>query len=67
MATNDIHSGTLRTDYETDLAHPDELRAMESEWQRLMHRTVRYGKSLDYRDDDGREGTLAPPCWRTMC
>ncbi len=60
MATNDIHSGTLRTDYETDLAHPDELRAMESEWQRLMHRTVRYGKSLDYRDDDGREGTLAP-------
>lgn len=60
MATNDRHSGTLRTDYETDLAHPDELRAMESEWQRLMHRTVRYGKSLDYRDDDGREGSLAP-------
>lgn len=60
MATNDRHSGTLRTDYETDFAHPDELRAMESEWQRLMHRLVRYSDDLGYCDDDGRKGKLRP-------
>lgn len=60
MATNDRHSGTLRTDYEIDPAHLDELRAMENEWQRLMHWQVRYSKSLDYCNEDGREGSLAP-------
>ncbi len=61
MATDDRHSGTLRTDYETDPAQLHGLPAMESSWQRLLHRLVRYGKGLEYRDDDGQEGTLAPP------
>ena len=60
MATNDRHSGTLRTDYETDPAHADALRMMESEWQRLMHRLVRYSHATDYREEDGREGSLSP-------
>lgn len=60
MATNDRHSGTLRTTYETDLAQLNGLRAVESNWQRLLHRLVRYSKGLDYCDDDGQEGTLAP-------
>ena len=38
MATETRHSGTLRTDYESDLAHADALPVMESERQRLMHR-----------------------------
>jgi hypothetical protein len=33
---------------------------MENGWQRLLHRLVRYSKGLDYCDDDGQEGTLAP-------
>lgn len=60
MATDDRHRGTLRTDYETDPAQLHGLPAMESSWQRLLHRLARYGKGLEYRDDDGREGTLAP-------
>lgn len=60
MATNDRHSGTLRTDYETDPAQLHGLPAMESNWQRLLHRLARYSKGLEYRDDDGQEGTLAP-------
>ena len=46
MATNDRHSGTLRTDYETDPAQLHGLPAMESSWQRLLHRLVRYSKGL---------------------
>ena len=60
MATDDRHRGTLRTDYETDPAQLHGLPAMESSWQRLLHRLACYGKGLEYRDDDGREGTLAP-------
>lgn len=60
MATDDRHSGTLRTDYEADPTQPDGLQAMESSWQRLLHRLVRYSSGQDYREDDGREGTLAP-------
>ena len=60
MATNDRHSGTLRTDYETDPAQLHGLSAMESSWQMLLHRLARYSKGLEYRDDDGQEGTLAP-------
>lgn len=60
MATDDRHSGTLRTDYETDPAQLHGLPAMESSWQRLLHRLARYSKGLEYRDDNGQEGTLAP-------
>lgn len=60
MATETRHSGTLRTDYESDLAHADELPAMESGWQRLMHRLVRYSRAMGYREEGGREGSLSP-------
>lgn len=60
MATETRHSGTLRTDYESDLAHADALPAMESEWQRLMHRLVRYSRAMGYREEDGQEGSLSP-------
>ena len=36
MATNGKHSGTLRTDYETDPAQLHGLPAMESGWQSLL-------------------------------
>ncbi|MEG1564364.1 MAG: hypothetical protein RR365_11675 [Bacteroides sp.] len=57
---NDPHSGTLRTDYETDRARRDSFPAMESDWHRLLHRLIKVSSGTTYRDDDGREGTLAP-------
>lgn len=57
---NDKNSGTLRTDYEADRAHPDSFLAMASEWHRLLHRLIKASGGATYRDGDGREGTLAP-------
>lgn len=57
---NDTHIGTLRTDYETDRAQPDSFPAMDSEWQRLLHRLTKASEGIVYREDDGREGTLTP-------
>lgn len=40
MATNNRHSGTLRTDMEASLARLDDFPVMESDRDRLLHRLV---------------------------
>lgn len=59
MATNDRHSGTLRTDYETDRARLDGFPAMESDRNILLHQLIKVGGEIHYREGK-QEGTLAP-------
>ena len=37
MTTDNEHSGTLRTDYEADLARLDDFPALTADWRTLLH------------------------------
>lgn len=58
MATSIKTNGTLRTDYEADLARLDDFCVIESDWAKLLHRLVKASSGIRYRNSDGREGTL---------
>ena len=60
MATETRHSGTLRTDYESDRARLEELRPLTADTDILLHRLTEASRKMPYRDADGREGTLTP-------
>ena len=60
MATETRHSGTLRTDYESDRARLDDFRPLTADTDILLHRLIRTSREMPYRDADGREGTLTP-------
>ena len=60
MATETRHSGTLRTDYESDRARLEELHPLTADTDILLHRLIRASRKIPYRDADGREGTLTP-------
>lgn len=60
MATETRHSGTLRTDYESDRARLDDLRPLTADTDILLHRLTEASREMPYRDADGREGTLTP-------
>ena len=60
MATETRHSGTLRTDYESDQARLNDLRPLTADTDILLHRLTEASRKMPYRDADGREGTLTP-------
>ena len=60
MATETRHSGTLRTDYESDRARLDDLRPLTADTDILLHRLTEASRKMPYRDADGREGILTP-------
>lgn len=60
MATETRHSGTLRTDYESDRARLEDLRPLTTDTDTLLHRQTVASRKMPYRDADGREGTLTP-------
>ena len=60
MATETRHSGTLRTDYESERARLDNLRPLTADTDILLHRLTEASRKMPYRDADGREGTLTP-------
>ena len=41
MTTDNEHSGTLRTDYEADLARLDDFPALTADWRTLLHQLIR--------------------------
>lgn len=56
---NSRHRGTLRTDFETDLARLDEFHVMESEGQRLMYKLICDCDGNTYRSaDEGGENVM---------
>lgn len=57
---NSRHRGTLRTDFETDLARLDEFHVMESEGQRLMYKLICDCDGNTYRSADEGGRTLCP-------
>lgn len=60
MATETRHSGTLRTDYESDRTRLDDLRPLTADTDTLLHRLTEASRKMPCRDADGREGTLTP-------
>ena len=60
MTTDNEHSGTLRTDYEADLARLDDFPALTVDWRMLLHRLIRPSLGIHYRDADGRVSSLLP-------
>ena len=56
MTTDNEHSGTLRTDYEADLARLDDFPALTADWRTLLHRLIRASR-------------VSPllPLWQTTC
>lgn len=60
MTTDNEHSGTLRTDYEADLARLDDFPALTVDWRMLLHRLIRASLGIHYRDADGRVSSLLP-------
>lgn len=60
MPTETRHSGTLRTDYESDWARLEELHPLTADTDTLLHRLTEASREMPYRDADGREGTLTP-------
>ena len=52
MATNGRHSGTLRTDYETDRARLDDFPALECDWQQELYRLGEASGNIRYREND---------------
>lgn len=61
MATTDKSGGTLRTDYETDLAQLDRFPVMESGRQKLLLRLTEASGSICYCEGE-REATLSGLC-----
>lgn len=58
MATSIKINGTLRTDYEANLASLDDFRVIESDWAKLLHRLVKVSSGIRCRNAGGWEGTL---------
>lgn len=52
--------GTLRIDFETDRARLDSFPALESDWNKLLHRLTKADEPLRYHDGDGEEDMLYP-------
>ena len=76
MTTDNEHSGTLRIDYEADLARLDDFPALTADWRTLLHQLIRASRvslllppaGKQRADRDGRHPTQETVrLWRHLC